>query len=136
MKAIQGMIRLHRWQADEKRRELAELEAMRDDLLMRRATLEAEIKSEQSQAQEAVVQFAYASYLRSALSRRETLGHSIAEIERNLEIKREELAEAVRDLKKFETAAARRAERMREEAGRREQNALDEMSLNVHRRRG
>ncbi|HEY8353048.1 MAG TPA: flagellar FliJ family protein [Sphingomonadales bacterium] len=136
MKAIQGMIRLHRWQADEKRRELAELEAMRDDLLARRAALEEEIRSEQSQAQEAVVQFAYASYIRSALARRETLGHSIAEVERNLEIKREELAEAVRDLKKFETAAARRAERMREEAGRREQSALDEMSLNIHRRRG
>lgn len=136
MKAMQSLIRLHRWQADEKRRELAELEAMREDLLLRHSVLQAEIQAEQAVAQQAVVQFSYATYARAAIGRRETLSRSIADVEQAIEAKQDELADAVRELKKFELVAARRAEREREDANRREQLDVDEVALNLFRRRG
>lgn len=134
MKAFQSLIRLHRWQADEKRRALADLEAMRADLLARHEAIGVEIKAEQAVQGEPVVQFSYGTYLRSAMARRQTLAKSIAEIEREIADRREELSDAVRELKKFEIAAERRAERAQVELNRRESNEADEVALNVFRR--
>lgn len=136
MKAMQSLVRLHRWQADEKRRELVDLEAMREDLLLRHSMLQAEIQAEQTMAQQTVVQFSYAAYARAAIVRRETLSRSISDLDLAIDAKQDELADAVRELKKFELVAARRAERERESANRREQQGLDEVALNQFRRRG
>ncbi len=136
MKGLSGLIRLNRWRVDEKRRELIGLENMRQDLLVRRTALDVEIAAEQHVADESVVQYAYGTYVKNALRRRETLNKSIAEVEAAITEKQREVGEAVQELKKIEIAADRRAERERLEMNRRDQIAMDEIALNVYRQQG
>lgn len=136
MKGLNTLIRLNRWRVDEKRRELRGLEDMRSDLLIRRTAIDVEIAAEQATGQEPVVQFSYAAFLRAAMTRRETLSKSIAEIDHAIEEKQAELADCVRELKKIEVAAERRAERERQDLNRREQIETDEISMNVFRQQG
>ncbi|MDA5193172.1 flagellar FliJ family protein [Govanella unica] len=136
MKGLSTLIRLNRWRVDEKRRELRGLEDMRSDLVIRRTTIDVEMATEQSVGDEPVVQFSYGAFVRAALLRRETLTRSIAEVEHAVEEKQSELADCVRELKKIEVAAERRAERERLELSRREQIEVDEISMNVFRRQG
>ncbi|MEX1147972.1 MAG: flagellar FliJ family protein [Sphingomonadales bacterium] len=130
------MIRVHKWQVDEKRRQLGELEVMRADLVRRRETLRREIAAEQQGADAQVVQFAFAAYVRDALVRLETLASSIAEVDRAIEAMQDEIAEALRELKKYEVAEARSEARAGLEAARRDQIATDEMALSMFRQQG
>lgn len=136
MKGLDSMIRLQKWQVDEKRRQLADLEAMRADLVRRREGLRAEVAREQKAADAQVVQFAFATYVRDALGRLETLRESTEEVDRAIEVMQDELADAFRALKKYEVAEARHAARAQEEANRRDQIATDEMALNMFRQQG
>jgi flagellar export protein FliJ len=133
MKGLNSMIRLQKWQVDEKRRQLAELEAMRADLVRRKEGLRAEVAAEHKAADAQVIQFAFATYVRDALSRLETLGSSIEEVDRAIEAMQDELADAFRELKKYEVAEARHAARAQEEEARRDQIATDEIALNMFR---
>lgn len=134
MRSLASVIRLHRWKVDEKRREVADLEAMADALRQRLLDLEREIKREREGADAQVVGFAYANYVRAAIARRERFLRSIREAETAVAGKRNELAEAFRELKKFEVAEARRLELVAEESARRERAETDETALNIHRR--
>ena len=72
VKGLEGMIRLHKWQLDEKRRQLNDLEAMRDDLLRQKALLAEQLSFEQQKAAAApVVDFAYANYATSVMQRQQ-----------------------------------------------------------------
>lgn len=134
MKTLQTLIRLNRWQVDEKRRELRGLEDMREDLVVRRTQIDVEMAAEQDYSDERAVQFAYPAFVQAALERREKLTSSIAEVDAAIEKKQIELADAARELKKIEVAAERRAERERIEQNRRGQIETDEISMNVYRR--
>lgn len=136
MKGLESMIRLQKWQVDEKRRQLADLEGMRADLVRRREGLRAEVAAEHQAADSQVIQFAFAAYVRDALERLETLRTSIEEVDRAIEAMQDELAESYRELKKFEVAEARHAQRAQEEAQRRDQMATDEIALNMFRQQG
>ncbi|RIK95533.1 MAG: flagellar export protein FliJ [Proteobacteria bacterium] len=135
MRSLASVIRLHRWKVDEKRREVADLEAMAEALRQRLQDLEQEIEREKEGADVLVVGFAYAAYVRAALARRERFLRSITDAEAAVAGKRHELAEAFRELKKFEVAEARRLERAAAESSRRERAEADETALNIHRRR-
>ncbi len=135
MKGLDSMIRLHKWQVDEKRRQLGELETMRADLVRRQDALRAEMAAEKTAAGEQVIQFTFATYIRNALERLETLASSIEEVDRAIEAMQNDLAEAYRALKKFEVAQARHAARARQEEARRDQIATDEIALTMFRQR-
>lgn len=135
MRGLNGMIRLAKWQLDEKQRQLADLDAMRESLREKAATLAAEVNAEQAAASTGDAAFAYANFARAALDRRETLERSIAEVETALAQVREQVSEAFRELKKYEVAEARRFEREQLETNRKNQAALDEIALNMHRRK-
>jgi flagellar FliJ protein len=138
MKGVDGMIRLIKWRLDEKRRELADLENMRDELHSRISKIEAEMLAERNAAAASspVIGFAYAGYAAAAMARRRKLEASIHEIAASIDVKKEEVADFFRELKKFEVLAERRMQRERAAEGRREQANLDEISLNMFRRAG
>lgn len=134
MKGVDGMIRLQKWQLDEKRRELVDMENMRDDLIRRKDAVEDEILSEQRFAAGSEAGFAYAGFAGAAIERRRKFGSSIREIEITIEAKKREVAEIFQELKKFQILAERRAEREKVAEAKRVQADLDEISLNMFRR--
>lgn len=136
MRTLSTLIRMHRFQLDEKRRALTDLENLRDDLIRQSEKMEAELAAEQEVAKKVEVgAFAYAGFARGVIARREKLAASLAELEARIEAAQREVAASFQDLKRHEIALAQRQRRQREEADRREQIALDEVSLDMHRRR-
>ncbi len=135
MSSFDSLIRLHRWKLEEKRRVLAELETLMDELKRRGRDLEAEIHNEQSAAagsEEAA--YAYGAYAAQAIRRRETLAKSAAELEGRIEVARDDVRAAFQEVKKYEIARERKLKRERLEAARRERIAEDDLGLEVFRR--
>ena len=137
MKGLSALIRLHRWQLDEKRREVAELERFEDQLLGSARRLEDELAAEQQFAQKADVgALSYGGFALGVIERRKRIAASLADIRQKIDAKTDEVAEAFRELKRYEITQAERAKRERIAEERRTQTNLDEVSLMQHRRRG
>lgn len=135
-KGLQTVVRLHKWQLDEKRRQIKELEVMRGDLVSKLEKLNGELLSEQrNMANSNVVNLNYTSYASSVIGRRENLEASINEVNISIENMKDDIAEAFKELKKFEIVQQRTLERENLEEKRREQLSLDEISINMHRRK-
>lgn len=135
MKNREMLIRLHRFQVDEKRRQVGELESMIDEFRRKERDLEAQVQAEQVKAGISDIgHFAYPMFAKSVLSRRENILHSIKEIDLQLEVAREELAGSYRELKKYEVLEEGRQRRARETVAAREQREQDDIGLAMHRR--
>ena len=134
MKGVDGMIRLQKWQLDEKRRELSDMEVMRHDLLGRAAALEDEMRTEQHHAATSESGYAYGAYASGVIERRRVLQTSIREVERSIDAKKREISEAFQDLKKYEILAERQVIREKEAEAKKAQANIDEISLNMFRR--
>lgn len=137
MKGLPALIRLHRWQLDGKRRELADLEQLEDQLMAEAQRLEDEVAAEQDYAKSSEAgSFAYGGFALGVIERRKRIQASIDDIRQQIEAKREEVADAYRELKRYEITLAERQKREKLETERRAQAALDEISLIQHERRG
>lgn len=136
MKGLPALIRLHTWQLDGKRRELADLERVEDQFHAEVRRLEDELVTEQAYAKESESGvFAYGAFANGVILRRQKLAHSIAEIQVRIEAKRGEVAEAYQELKRYEVTQANREKREKLEQERRDQANLDEISLVQYSRR-
>ena len=134
-KGMTGMIRLQKWQLDEKRRNLVELEKMRDELHQKLQNLRDELAYEQKKVAEApVVSITYGGYAQQIMARRENIENSITEINVSIEDMKDQVAEAFKELKKYEIVEQREQERERTERNQRQQNDLDELAISMHRR--
>jgi len=134
MKSRESLIRLHRFQVDEKRRQVADIESMLEDFQRKERDLEAQVVQEQEKAGISdVAHYAYPMFAKSMRARRDNMIESMSELSRQLEQAREELADAYRELKKHELVEQSRQRRAKREGARIEQNVLDEVSLNMHR---
>ncbi len=142
MKALSTLIRMNRWRLNEQRRELAEYEKLLDKLHGEAARLAAELVAEQETASRREVEglspanWAFAGFARATLERQRKLASSIAEVEGRAETAREVVRGMFRELKRHEITLDLRNRREREEAERRAQAELDEVSMERHRRRG
>lgn len=135
MSRLDSVIRLHRWQLDEKRRRLVELETMADETRRRIAALERELAEEARLAHSGPTGLAsWHAYAESVRERRQKLEVTLGTIESEAEETNREIAEAFQELKKFELISDARVRRVRETAARREQSALDEVALSNFRR--
>ncbi len=136
MSTLDTLIRLNRWKLDERRRQLGELERLFERLGSEAVRLEEELTREQRIAgasQEAG--YAYAGYARDLTARRQKLAASISEVEGQLIVAREALAESFGEVKRYEIAAANRQKRDRATVERRQRIVQDEVALQVYRRR-
>jgi flagellar export protein FliJ len=135
MNDYQSLIRLHRWQLDEKRRQHGELVKLHETLLALIEELDEVVRNERQvagAADEPV--FGYGAFVERTIAQRENIESSIAEVEVNLAVSLEVVSEAFREVKKFELAAEHAIERRRLWRARREQITLDELSIEMHRR--
>jgi flagellar export protein FliJ len=126
MKSRETLIRLRKFQADEKRRRVAQIEGMIADFDRMSADLEREISAEQERAGiHDPTHFAYPTYAKAAITRRDNLKRSADELKVQLEDARMSLAEAFEELKKVELLDERDQMRERAAEGAREQAELD-----------
>jgi flagellar FliJ protein len=135
-KHLNALIRLNKWNVDERRRELGVLLAKELEIEEWLARLDVELLEEQKVAAASeIASFTYGGYARRYIQRREDGRANLAAVQREILAARDRLADAYRELKTFEITQATRERREREEANLREQKTLDEVGLNLHRRR-
>jgi len=136
MKGLPTLIRLYQRELDGRRRRLAFLENRRDNLLASLATLEGRLVVEQETASDSVeAMFAYGPYARRFLMERDQFRKQIAKAEDEVAKARQGVTEAYGELKKYELAEAARARRTQAERDRAERIALDDMGVEIYRRR-
>lgn len=126
MKSRETLIRLKRFQVDEKRRQVAQIEAMVAEFERMASDLEREIAVEQDRA--GITDpghFAYPTYAKAAIQRRDNLKRSAQELHGQLEDARGQLAEAFEELKKVEILEERDQVRGRSAEAAREQAEMD-----------
>ena len=107
---------MKKFQVDEKRRKVTQIEAMIAEFDRIAAELEREIKVEQDRAGiHDPAHFAYPTYAKAATTRRENLKHSTDELLVQLEDAKVALGEAFEELKKVEMLDDRDQQRERAE---------------------
>ena len=136
-KGIKTLIRLSKFNVDEKRRALTALQAREDQLLDDIAKGEERLKEEQriASADATGIGYLYGAYHRAWMQTREDQERALAAVRAQIELARDELAEAYRELKTYEVTQANREKAEREEADRKEQIFLDEVGMNMHLRK-
>jgi flagellar protein FliJ len=108
MKSRDTLIRLKRFQLEEKRRRVRQIEVMLAEFVRMSAELDREIASEEKRAGIADPHhFAYPTYARAASVRRDNLKSSIAELSSQIEEAKLAQEEAQAELLKFETMEGR-----------------------------
>ena len=130
MKSRETLIRLKKFQVDEKRRKVAQIETMIAEFERMANDLEREIRVEQDRAGiHDPGHFAYPTYAKAAIVRRDNLKRSADELKGQLEDARLALAEAFEELKKVELLDERDQQREREAENTAEQHELDSIGL-------
>ena len=130
MKSRETLIRLKKFQVDEKRRKVAQIEGMIAEFERMVGDLDREIRSEQERAGiHDPAHFAYPTYAKAAMGRRENLKRSADELRIQLEDAKGALGEAFDEMRKVEQLDERDQMREREEEAAREQAELDAIGL-------
>jgi flagellar export protein FliJ len=130
MKSRETLIRLRKFQVDEKRRRVAQIEGMIAEFDRIAGDLEREIRVEQDRAGiHDPGHFAYPTYAKAAMQRRENLKRSADELRTQLEEAKVALGEAFEEMKKVELLDERDQMRERAEEDAREQAELDAVAL-------
>src|SRR5262244_2035034 len=125
MKSRETLIRLKKFQVDEKRRKVMQIEGMIAEFDRMAADLDREIIAEQERAGiHDPSHFAYPTYAKAAIARRENLKRSIDELVAQLSAAKIELQESAEELKRAELLDER--DRTAEEG--REQARLDALA--------
>jgi flagellar FliJ protein len=119
MKSRDALIRLKRFDVEEKRRKVAEIELMIAEFNQMAIDLDRQIAIEQERAGITDVNhYAYPTFAKAALQRRNNLSASAVDLESKLEAARQTLGDALEDLKRMELLEERDAERVRLEQAR------------------
>ena len=114
MKSRDGLIRLKRFEVEEKRRKVADIEAMIGEFGQMASDLDRQIAIEQERAGITDVNhYAYPTFAKAAVQRRNNLTASASDLQAKLAAAREQFDEACDDLKKIELLDERDAERVR-----------------------
>jgi flagellar export protein FliJ len=130
MKSRETLIRLRKFQVDEKRRKVAQIEGMIAEFERMATELDREIKAEQDRAGiHDPAHFAYPTYAKAAMQRRENLVRSAEDLKVQLDDAKNALADAFEELKKVEMLDERDQARERADEAAREQAELDAIGL-------
>jgi flagellar FliJ protein len=125
----ESLIRLKKFQVDEKRRQVAQIEAMIADFERMAAELDQQIEIEQQKTGISdVAHFAYSTFAKAAMQRRDNLLRSANDMKATLESAQDALAEAVEELKKVELLDQREQGREAAAEAKAEQAEYDEIA--------
>jgi flagellar FliJ protein len=126
MKSRETLIRLKKFQVDERRRRVAQIEGMISEFERISSDLERDIKIEQDRSGiHDPGHFAYPTYAKAAIQRRDNLKRSADELKVQLAEAKAALGEAFEEMKKVELLGERDQMRERVDEDVREQAELD-----------
>lgn len=135
-RGLQTMIRLQRWQLDELRRQIAPLELERAKLMDHGRTLLETLHRENQAASADYTDVEMLNNYRERVQVEQVrIADRVSEIEQAIDQLRERMAAAFQDVKKYEITEEQRLQAHRRELDKKEQERLDEVALNGHRRR-
>ena len=137
MNVIEKLIRFHKFDLDEKRRVLLDLEEQEANFQQAIDSLDQEIQSEQSFSR-GRADFApyYGGYASRNKSQREALEGELAKAHEQVETARDIVSQAFEELKKYEITKDQQDHREYLEQERQNQIELDEVALTAHQRKG
>ncbi|WP_033069291.1 flagellar FliJ family protein [Thalassospira australica] len=130
-KDFKTLVRMRKWALDEKQRELGEMLGVLGNLEAEKEALEQAVLAEQKVAAEnpELAGFAYGGFANAVIAEREAITKMIAEQEEKIDVFREEVADAFKELKTAEIAERNRLEAERAEEEKKEQDELDEIGM-------
>jgi flagellar export protein FliJ len=134
--ALNSLVRVHQWELDEKRQKLADLERLIDKLKNDVRLIDQGYESEKviaGSSPEAAL--AFPNYAAAVKQRRLKVQNSIAGLEASIETVRDEVQAAFQELKKYQTAESNQHRRELAKRAKREQQTLDEVGMDLYRRR-
>ncbi|NVJ96569.1 MAG: hypothetical protein HWE25_00355 [Alphaproteobacteria bacterium] len=134
MSRLDGIIRLRKWELDEKRRVLATLLGERDDIVAAIEALDEEISQQSRHTDLEVSSFALGAFLEGARVRQSQLAVMLEQKDEEVVEHQEVVAEGFRELKTFEIAQSRELSRLAAEEAKQEQSAFDELGIQNHAR--
>ena len=137
-RGLQGIMRFRRYQVDQARRDLGKLLGEVAILERGASDLELQIVAEQKAANEhpAEAGFIYGQYAVRAIEQRGRFAHAIQVMEARIAEAQDGLRTQYRELKVVEIAQENRDTAEAAEADRAAQAVLDEIGIELHRRRG
>ena len=134
MKSHDTLIRLKKFQVDEKLRKVAQIESMIADFDRMAGDLEREIRLEQERVGISDPgHFAYPTYAKAAIQRRENIRRSADDLKIQLDAANDALADAFEELKKVELLDER--DQLRERAAEEAQERAEMDSIGLMRSR-
>ena len=114
MKSRDSVVRLKRFQVEEKRRQVAQIDGMVAEFVRMSTELDNQIRAEEERTGiHDIGHFAYSTFAKAAAQRRANLRASVDDLKRRLDAAREELTGAQSDLKKAEQIGDRDTGRRR-----------------------
>ena len=132
----ESLIRLKKFQVDEHRRAVSQIEMMIADFERMAAELDQQIELEHNKTGISdASHFAYSTFAKAALQRRDNLLASAEDMREKLESAQDQLAESLEELKKVETLSEREQQRVRAGELKREQAEYDEIARIRHTKR-
>ncbi|WP_316860525.1 flagellar export protein FliJ [uncultured Cohaesibacter sp.] len=137
MKSRESLIRLKRFQVDEKRRQVGQIELMVTEFEGMIRDLDAQIAIEEEKAGISdIAHFAYPTFAKAAIQRKENLQVSIDDLNEQLERAQDQLREAIGEMKKVEMLEERDQQREFAAKEMAEQDELDDFSMIGRHRNG
>jgi flagellar protein FliJ len=111
-KDFKTLVRMRKWALDEKQRELGEMLGVLGNLEAEKEALEQAVIAEQKVAAEnpELAGFAYGGFANAVIAEREAIATMIAEQEEKIDVFRDEVADAFKELKTAEIAERNRVE--------------------------
>src|SRR6185437_5445505 len=129
----ESLLRLKKFQVDEKRRQVTQIQTMVADFERMASELDQQIEVEQTKTGISdVAHFAYSTFAKAAIARRDNLLASAHDMKDQLELAQDALAEAIEDLKKIELLDQREHGRELAAEAKVEQAEYDEMGRLRH----
>jgi flagellar protein FliJ len=130
MKSHEALLRLKTFQVDDKRRKVAQIEGMIAEFERMATDLEREIRVEQDRSGiHDPAHYAYPTYAKAALARRDNLKHSADELRAQLVDAKIALEEACEERRKIELLGERDQQRERTAQDARAQTDLDALGI-------
>ena len=130
MKSRDSLLRLKRFQVDEKRRQVGQIELMITEFEGMIRDLDTQIAVEEEKAGISdVAHFAYPTFAKAALQRKENLLVSISDLNEQLDRAQDQLREAIGELKKVEKLEERDHQREQAAIEQAEQDELDDFTM-------
>jgi hypothetical protein len=136
MRGLDTLIRLHKLRLTENQRRLNGLQVVAQGFMAEIDSL-AQAAQDEASSSEAVPETAHTlgSFVQATIARRSTLQESLAGVEREIMVIRTEVADAFRELKRYELIAAKRAADVALTQRRRDRRAENEIGMTMHRQK-